>query len=80
MYLCVFPGIKVLTATMFTTPKILVRTPDEMTIRQKEVPRESWLVASLFRFPRIDTPRMIMRTPRVTKPELGDKSGQLRAM
>lgn len=68
-----------LTAMRFTTPRIVMTMPEEMTICQKEWPRTCSLVAALLRLPRMETPRIIMATPRVTKPELGLRRGQLRA-
>lgn len=56
------------------------RIPEEMTMRQKEGPREVCEVASLLRLPRMETPRMSIRVPRVTKPEVGERRGQLVAM
>ena len=67
-----------LTQTMLMKPKTMTTIPEDMTIRQKARPSDSWLVASLFRCPRMDTPRMIIATPSVTKPELGLSRGQLR--
>lgn len=64
---------------MLTTPKIRARIPLLMTMRQNEVPKDFCDVASLFRFPRTDTPRIIIRTPSVTKPEVGERRGQFRA-
>lgn len=62
---------------MLITPRITTRMPEEITICQKDIPRDSWLVASLLRFPRIKTPSMIIVKPRVTKPDEGENSGQL---
>ncbi len=59
---------------------IQARIPEAMTMRQKGVPRESSDVADLLRLPRIVTPITIIRTPRVTKPELGESRGQLVAV
>ena len=56
------------------------RIPLLMMICQEEVPRDFRDVAVLLRFPSMETPRMIMRVPRVTKPEEGERSGQLVAM
>ena len=69
-----------LTAKMLTMPKILVRMPAEITQRHIGVPRDICDVASLFRLPRMDTPRVIIMRPRVTKPDVGDRRGQLSAM
>ena len=44
------------------------------------VPRDCSDVADLLRLPRTETPRMIITTPRVMKPEVGQKRGQLWAM
>jgi hypothetical protein len=43
--------------------------PAEITILQKASPSDFSLVASLFRFPKIDIPSMIIVIPRETKPE-----------
>ena len=69
---------KVLTATRFTTPIIKVRIPPAMTICQKESPRDSRLVADLFRLPRIKIPRTIIEKASVTKPDARENRGQLR--
>lgn len=69
-----------LTAKIFATPMISTRQPEEMTIRQNGVPRDFSDVASLLRFPRIQTPRTIIKAPRVIKPESWERRGQLRAM
>ena len=53
---------------MLAMPKMMTIIPDAMTRRQKVEPRESSEVAVLF----------IM--PRVTKPWLGERSGQLLAV
>ena len=65
---------------MLATPRILTTMPEAMTRRQKVVPRESSEVADLFKFPRVETPIIIMIMPRVTKPWLGERSGQLLAV
>lgn len=65
-----------LTTTMFTTPMIVVRIPEQMTICQKDKPSDCWLVASLFKLPRIETPTTIMKIPRVTKPDFKLRRGQ----
>lgn len=54
--------------------------PEAMTIRQNGRPRFFWLVACLFRLPRIVFPSRSMATPSMTKPDLWLKSGQFRAM
>lgn len=69
----------VLTAKILTTPITRTTIPDEITIRQNARPSDSWLVASLFRFPRIETPRITIVTPRVTKLASCPIRGQLRA-
>lgn len=51
--------------------------PEAITMLQELNPRDSSLVASLLRFPRMETPTMIMMIPKVTKPEEGDSRGQL---
>ena len=71
---------KGLTAKMLMTPKIEVRIPPAITHRHIGVPRLCWEVASLFRLPKIETPRIIIRMPNVTKPDEGERSGQLWAM
>lgn len=63
---------------MLRKPRMITTIPDDMTIRQKARPSESSLVAPLLRLPRMETPRMIMATPSVTKPELRLRRGQLR--
>lgn len=73
----VFGHVK-LTLIMLMKPRTITTIPDDMTIRQKARPSDSSLVASLFRLPRMETPRMIMATPSVTKPELRLRRGQLR--
>ena len=65
---------------MLITPKIEVRIPPAITQRHMGVPRLCCEVASLLRLPRIETPRMIIRMPKVTKPEEGERSGQLWAI
>ena len=65
---------------MLATPKMQVMMPEEMTQRHIGVPILSSEVASLLRLPRIETPRMIIKDPRVTNPEDGDSNGQLLAM
>lgn len=69
-----------LTAKMLATPRITTRIPDDITICQNDLPKDFSLVASLFKFPRIETPTTIIVIPRVTKPDDGEKSGQFRAM
>ena len=69
-----------LTAKILTTPMMETTMPEAMTRRQNVPPRDFSEVAALFRLPRIETPRMMSRMPRVTKPELGERSGQLLAM
>ncbi len=59
-------------------PRIHVTIPEDMTVCHIDLPRESSLVASLFRLPRTEVPMMIMQKPKVTKPELGESRGQLR--
>ncbi len=54
--------------------------PDAIVRRQKVPPSDSWDVAVLLRLPRMLIPRMIIRTPRVMKPEAGERRGQLLAM
>lgn len=54
--------------------------PLAMTSCQIVVPRDCSDVADLLRLPRTETPRMIIVTPRVMKPEEGQKRGQLLAM
>lgn len=63
---------------MLVTPMMQVKIPDAMTICQKERPRTPWLVAVLFRLPRIETPTTIKKKPRVKKPEVILSKGQLR--
>ena len=63
----------------FKRPSSATKMPAEMTMRQKAVPRDSWLVASLLRLPRIDTPRTTIADPSVTKPESGANRGQFLA-
>jgi len=53
--------------------------PEAITMRQKGKPRDSWLVAGLFRLPSMLMPSTIMDTASVTKPCRGLSSGQLRA-
>jgi hypothetical protein len=53
---------------MFTMLMIMARTPDEMTIRQNARPRFFWLIAAVFKLPRVATPRIIMVAARVMKP------------
>lgn len=67
---------EVLTTITLMTPKTPERIPLAMTMRQNGRPSDSCDVASLLRFPRIETPTIIMKTPRVVKPEQGDRSGQ----
>ena len=67
-----------LTLTVLMKPRTMTTIPEDITIRQNARPSDSSLVASLFKFPRMETPRMIMATPSVTKPELGLSRGQLR--
>lgn len=62
---------------MLTTPKMDTIIPEAITMLQELNPRDSSLVASLLRFPRMETPTMIMMIPKVTKPEEGDSRGQL---
>ena len=71
-------GVGRLTLMTLMKPRMITTIPDDMTIRQNASPRDTSLVASLFKLPRMDTPSMIMATPRVTKPELGLSRGQLR--
>lgn len=70
--LVIFSGIErivlILTAKILTTPITRTTIPAEITIRQNARPSDSWLVASLFKFPRIETPRITIVTPRVTNP------------
>ena len=54
--------------------------PLAITSCQIVVPRDCSDVAVLLRLPRTETPRMIITTPRVMKPEVGAKRGQLWAM
>ena len=54
--------------------------PLAITSCQIVVPRDCSDVAPLLRLPRTETPRMIITTPRVMKPDVGQKSGQLWAM
>lgn len=54
--------------------------PLAITSCQIVVPRDCSDVADLLRLPRTETPRMIIVTPRVMKPEVGQKRGQLWAM
>ncbi|EEP80777.1 predicted protein [Uncinocarpus reesii 1704] len=49
-----------LTTTILIVPTIITTIPEEMTILQNANPKDSWLVASLLRFPRVDTPMTIM--------------------
>jgi len=42
--------------------------PEAMTIRQNPKPSDSWLVASLLRFPSVLTPITSMELPRATNP------------
>ena len=65
---------------MLTTPMIETTIPLAMTSCQIVVPRDSSDVAVLLRLPRTETPRIIITTPRVMKPEVGQKRGQLWAM
>ena len=74
----VWRGIWGLTTKMLMTPRNTTTIPEDITIRQKESPRDFSLVACLLRFPRIETPTMIISTPRVTKPEDGLRRGQFR--
>ena len=67
------------TAKMLITPRTTTTMPEEITIRQNASPRDCSLVACLLRFPRMPTPTIIMRDPRVTKPEDELRRGQLRA-
>jgi hypothetical protein len=53
--------------------------PDAMTMRHIGKPRFAWLVAPLFRLPRILNPRMIIDMPRKTKPDSALSIGQWRA-
>ncbi len=64
---------------MLRMPRMATRMPPAMTMRQKAVPSDCWLVASLFRLPSVDTPSAIMAQPRVTRPDEGDSSGQFRS-
>jgi hypothetical protein len=67
------------TARRFTNPKSKTMMPDPMTRRHMGRPRDFWLVASLFRFPRMLFPRIIMQDPKKLKPCAGESSGQTRA-
>lgn len=55
------------------------RMPAAMTTRQRGSPRVSTLVAPLLRLPNMLKPRMIIESPRQTKPESGPKFGQFLA-
>lgn len=58
---------------------MVVTIPDDITICQNERPRDSWLVAALLRLPSIETPTIIIKNPRVMKPEVKLRSGQFRS-
>jgi hypothetical protein len=58
-----------LTAKILTVPMTVTTIPAEITILQKASPSDFSLVASLFKFPKIDIPSMIIVIPRETKPE-----------
>ena len=65
---------------MLMKPMMEMRMPAAMTRDQYDWPRDLSEVAVLLRLPRMETPRIIIRTPRVTKPEDGESRGQLVAM
>ena len=65
---------------MLIMPNSETTIPEAMVSCQKVVPRDFSEVAVLLRFPSTETPRMIIRTARVMKPELMERRGQLLAM
>lgn len=71
--------MEVLTASKLNQPRMKIRIPDAMTMRQNAMPSSSWLPEGLLRLPMTLIPRTIIANARVTKPWLGLRSGQLRA-
>ena len=65
---------------MLTKPMTKVMIPDEMTTCHMDLPSDFSDVAFLLRLPRVSEPSTSMVKPRVTKPEEGERSGQLREM
>lgn len=57
-----------LTAIMLKNPRAKTMIPEPMTIRQKGIPSDFWLVASLLRLPMMLFPRMIIARPKKLKP------------
>ncbi len=62
-----------------TKPKMKTTMPDAITSLQKGRPRDFWLVASLFKLPRMLLPSTSMAQPRKLKPCAGLRTGQTRA-
>lgn len=60
-----FRGLSSLTANTLSTLTTIARTPAEMIMRQKAMPIVSWAMALVFKFPKVETPRIIMIPARV---------------
>lgn len=67
-----------LTVSRLTTLITMARTPAEITIRQNDSPKDFWLMAAMFRLPRVATPRIIMIAARVKNPASSPKRGHER--
>jgi hypothetical protein len=65
-----------LTATMLTQPMTKTTIPEPMTSLQNGRPSDFWLVASLFKLPRVLFPVTSMTKPKKLNPCAGLSSGQ----
>jgi len=57
-----------LTAAILKVPITKDRIPEAIRIRHIGKPKDSWLVASLFKFPSMLRPTTTIASPRKTKP------------
>ena len=64
---------------MLKRPMTMARIPEARSNRQKGMPRDFWLVASLFILPSMLSPMIIIAQPQVTNPWPELRRGQLRA-